>query len=544
MVDHKCRKCTSDFGEFGFKGLNLISQLFILVCKKMDIVQMGTRFDFGSIGENYIHEGVLYALGRNYEDKIHIFTYIANKFTINNIETIKIICENIIYEENDQSGIIINYITSRLYRPSNEIIKLLLPHVCVQNLIKFLYYKDFSHNFERSDNNYKFLLNLINDNEYIYPSRVIPELLQILITTQHIYPTDTFNLVKLTCKYGDSNNIISQLLNIIDGNSTYTNETFIKELLQTIQNTNEINIKLNLIRFINTNFQLSEFTQTMVEIANQVVAYDGEKYKTAIKLISLKHLDVDLKLLLLPICYEYCTISLDFLNNSAKLNEISIEMAINFNSDSYEHIYCSHLSNTQLFKYIIMATKNNKNNIRKKLILSINTYGTELYSRINDMSEIFKEVDEIYSQTQHMLPIHYIYDDNVYMCDDSEVICEYKLKVNSKPELNIDIDRILEINYITSLLENNPDDYCKIFDRIILEVRRLHNKGAYNRGYNYGKYGANSVMEFMVNHVQFNQMTLPIDIINILQLFVNFQTICDIVIANHNLFKRFINIDL
>lgn len=530
MVDHKCTRCrASDFGIFGSDGLELNSHLFMVVCKKMDIIKMDTHYNFRNICmdhdkmENYIHECVLYATVRDYIDRINLFTYISKTFTINNIETIKIICENIPQIGAD-SCIIIDYITKRIRCPSNEMIKLLLPYLCIHHLIGYFIW--ISCNFENSTDNYEYLLNLISDNQHIYSREVISMLLEILIEEQNINSSDVLHLIKLTCKYGNEI-LVLKFSNLLayHFDKNYSE----KDFLQTIINTIDTLVKSNLILFINNNCRLNNFTQEMSEIINWVIHYDKYNEKIVTKLISLKYLDTDLKLLLLSIAYEYCNNDmLEFLNENAKLNEISITMAIN--SDSDKSIYCSHLNNNQLFNYIVIATSHNKYDIRKKLILSIETCDLNLFSIFKNADSVFNEVDVIYYQKQNILPIHYIYNETAYMYKDNKVICKYKLKSTIAPVLKIDIDRILKIDYVKPLVENNPDNYYKIFDKIMSEVRRLRRKGPFYHG--------SDVIKFTINHEKINQLPL-IDIINILLLFVNAVEICDDIITNYNFFQRF-----
>lgn len=571
IIDSRCTHCKfllKDNVKYTQGGIDLMQCLFMLVCKKLDIIKMKDYFNFKRIikvEENHVHECVLYSSKRNYEDRTNLFTYISDNYVITNLDTIKIICNDInLHSINKTSnGTIINNIAGSMSMcfTSNEIIKYLLPYLCDHSFIKYLSYNTFLCNFKASDDNYMYLLNLINDNQYIYSSRVISILLGLLIIKQKIDPLDIYNLIKLTCTYGDEH-VVSGLLSVINRNAIYSELIPMKDLLQTIIDTDNAIIKSKLILYIDTNCDLSKFTQQILEIIIWVVNYEGHKYPITNKLMHLKFLDEKLKILLSPTEYIYHDESiLEFLDDSEKLNEISIKMAMTIKN--WPVVYCSHLNNDKLFEYIDSAIKNNKYNIALVLILHIN---------INDCKhsdtslKIFKEVDTIYSQVQNIRPPHYVYDESSYAYKDSKVICKYKLKV-----LDIDRTKLFKLDYIQSLLQNNPHHYCEIFEKIISgrdqqlreyewDRTKYFNRDDREKLYSYSLFkraGINiytdesrcrkmlcehnlekldELIIFMINHKNFSQMKL-VHIIFLLNSYISSLRICYAIIKNYNFFN-------
>lgn len=599
IIDSKCKNCKfllKDTMKRTHGAFDLMSHLFMTVCKKLDINKMNDYFKLGaSENENYIHEYILYSSERKYEDKMNLFTYISDKFSITNLETMKIMCTDITPTDTRHAIIINNIVGSiNIPLPSNEMLRFLLPYLCSYSLTKYLSYKTFLCKFEANNDNYLCLLKLINDNLHIYSPKVILILLELLITKQNIQSPDIYNLIKVTCTYG-SVDIVIKLLNVISRDENYMGYIPMKEFLQTIIDTDDTRVKLNLLKYIKFDYNLSEFTELMSEIIIWVVNYDGEKNFVIAKLRHLKYLDAKLKILLSPEEYvNYNPEILEFLDDNEKLNEISIKFAMNI--DLWSAIYCSHLSNDKLFKYIDIAIKNNKYDVATTLILNCssitndklfeyidnainnNKYGVALALILHIHTNQYDnpnstEKNTIYSHVQNMRPLHYVYDESSYMYSDSKVICKYKLKV-----LEINRIKLFETYYVQTLLRNNPHYYCEIFEKIILgldqQVReyerdstryldqfdrekfnsyeRLFERANINiytderqcrkMVYEHKLKQLDEMIIFMIRHEKFKQMNL-VYIISLLKSYtqnpIKSLQICNMIIRNYNFSKTF-----
>lgn len=296
------------------------------------------------------------------------------------------------------------------------------------------------------------------------------------------------------------------------GVKIYTDKLSAEECLCSIIENDHVKIKEILITKIKDK-DISKYDELIIKIIDWIIKYDGYKTNIVRSLMEMENIKIKLKILLVPILYkEGSTFNLKFLDNNKELNELSINEALKYKNKNCT-IYCKHLDNTNLLKYIVIATFKSNYNLRSQLFKSIKNTNFNVYDINYEIPE-----EMVYSCVQNMLPSNFVYNDDSYIYEDNEVICKYKLKVSNK---------MFNLEYTRSILQYEPS-YHKIFNYIIdylySSKRQIDN--------------FIDLIKLLIEHKSFIDIR-PSRVIALLRLYQENNIICDKIINNHKFFESF-----
>jgi hypothetical protein len=573
IAEYDCKRCINMFKRY---HNSFLPTLFLAICKRMDFVKMKHFFvgkdllDIGCDGvfpkcdillpdvnesTNYFYNCVLYASKRDNINKKDLFEYISYHYVINHFDTLKIICE-------PRYEIVINNVTSLSKFYNNEMLRFLVP-LCTYNI---QYFSHVVNQLHKNKENSQYLLKLIVENVDIYYIKVIELLLEHLVLNQDIDPCDMMSIVKFASKYGTKNTLI-KLLDLIDNDmklllvsksydhklsdklgflnetkelnmlsikeaneklfssvvddSVYVDKLSVEEHLQAIVDTENLYVKTELLYKIkNENVDITNCKHLVKKIIDWIMdngSY-GDIYENFLGLVYSTNLNLDYKLLFVPAMYKYGkTSKLIFLGESKELNILSVKEAMKENRNKF--IFVNHLTNKEIFPFILEAVNSNNSKLCRVLIQKIVCNNLQQY----DTNYKVKDNMTIYKQTQHMLPDHYVYNDDSYTDEDENVVCKYKLKID---------DKVLIQDYVMLLLKIDPNCYCKIFDKFI---DALYEKVGGRRDTSIIQ--SHDIAYFMVTHEKFN-LVRPSRVIALLRLYSGYN-ISDTIIKTHKFFEQF-----
>lgn len=291
----------------------------------------------------------------------------------------------------------------------------------------------------------------------------------------------------------------------------YTDKLSAEECLKSIIEYDNITIKEILITKIKDK-DVSKYDDLIIKIIDWVITYDGYKNTIVRSLMEMENIKTKLKILLVPMAYkEGSTFNLKFLDDNKELNELSINEALKY-KDKNSIIYCKHLDNTTLLKYIFITTSQSNYNLRSQLFKSIKNTNFNIYDIKYEIPE-----EMVYSCVQNMLPSNLVYNDNSYIYEDNEVICKYKLKVSNK---------MFDIEYTKTILQYEHSYYHNIFNYII-DYLYSHKRQINN---------FMNLINYMIEHKSFIDIRHS-RVIALMRLYQENNSMCDKIINNHKFFQ-------
>jgi len=436
IVEHNCKRCK----RFIKISEGLLESLFLVTCKKLDITKITKEFKFEyssnmdkTTKDKYVNKCALYASKRNEKDQINLFRFIVSKWVIvTDIKLFEFICSK------DDINIIKD-ITQYPYSFTNEQIKVLLPYVCKHKIMNgWLYsFSSLFNNFEANNDNYVYLLNLINDNQNIYSDKINYELFYHLVKKQQINQSDSFLIAKLGCKFYDKE-IVEILLKTIENDEAkilLVEKAYQFELSKSLEFLNtkeEWNLlslkyaskfnseivyidKISTEQYLRSIFNLSENeNNTIYGLILKSDRYSdllqfGEMFEKVFTLVlktlklsrlgilgyhsdiicslnEIPQLDIKYKLQLVPLAYKHwCSNKLSFLGTTKEFNRLSIKAACeNMQSHHFDvKIYTDKLSTKEYLQEIL---KYDNIKVKSKLINGLKN------RKVSDSNLLIKEI--------------------------------------------------------------------------------------------------------------------------------------------------------
>lgn len=227
--ENYCRHCIGSFGT----NSRVERKLFLSMCKQLNVNLVLEHCKFKNIitDTNYVSKCIFYAVKRNYSEKKILFGYISNFNVKYNLKDLKILCE----EYNRE---IIVRLSQHMRGPfTEEDTRFLLPLYCKADLTKLVrsifgrlasvslgkrreneIFQDLMFEFNNTNENYAFLLDLIKTNMKNYSWHIVSALLHGIVTTQNINSNDELFICKLASNYADKKTIEHLLCIIRDPN--------------------------------------------------------------------------------------------------------------------------------------------------------------------------------------------------------------------------------------------------------------------------------------------------------------------------------------
>jgi len=400
MVSNKCKICKK---YLQICSDEMSNKLFMLICKKLDtkiIEQFKFSFNYIENIDNYFDNCVFYALKRDTNDQIILLRYITSRFNIKNIELFKQVCLK-------KDVTIFMNMKNFSYSLTDKQIKIILPYICEYNVDARSFIASIL-NFYRNPENYIYLLDLINNNQDKYSTKILSTLLRFLILDQKINEVDTLLIAKITAKLIEKekdiiklidkkvfeilfNNIKSNEIKLLLVDAAYLLKfgpdfNFLDEKLEwnlislhyaTKYNDQNVYIdKLSTIEYLNCFNNLSTNDSNVIyglvlksnkykDLLNFDTLFDkafnfiiksikyansnilGYNRNIIMHLLKIPNLDIKYKILLVPLAYNnWCSKELTFLNKTKELNLLSIRMASEYSKEYHYdlEIYTESLS--------------------------------------------------------------------------------------------------------------------------------------------------------------------------------------------------------